>query len=103
MNSRTLSTFIVALLALVITGCGQQEQNRAGATSTPSDSPSLAADSQKGGAQLWAENCSRCHNSRPPQSFSDAQWQAVVMHMRLRADLTGPETRKITEFLQASH
>jgi len=62
-----------------------------------------AAIAEKPGAQLWAENCSRCHNFRPPQSFNGSQWHAVVHHMRLRANLTGEETRKITEFLQASH
>jgi hypothetical protein len=40
---------------------------------------------------------------RPPQSYSDAQWEAVGMHMRLRANLTGMEQREITRFLQASH
>jgi hypothetical protein len=86
---------------LLVCGCGQS-----GAASTqPADEHNVAqqASSSQSGAQLWAENCSRCHNIRPPQSFSDAQWEAVVMHMRLRANLTGNEQRKITEFLQASH
>jgi hypothetical protein len=55
------------------------------------------------GAELWAANCNRCHNAPPPQRFSSAQWSTIVHHMRLRADLTGEEARKITEFLQASN
>jgi hypothetical protein len=55
------------------------------------------------GAELWAANCNRCHNAQPPQRFSSAQWSTIVHHMRLRADLTGEEARKITEFLQASN
>ncbi|MCZ6792023.1 MAG: hypothetical protein O7J95_00245, partial [Planctomycetota bacterium] len=53
------------------------------------------------GARLWAENCVRCHNLRLPDAYSDAEWSVVMMHMRLRANLTGEEHRAILEFLQA--
>jgi mono/diheme cytochrome c family protein len=89
----------VAALVLV-QGCGPGGANTAVAGD---DHNASQASSLQSGAQLWADNCSRCHNIRPPQSYSDAQWQAVVMHMRLRADLTGREQREITRFLQASH
>jgi hypothetical protein len=57
----------------------------------------------KTGVQLWSDNCARCHNSRPPEEFSDAQWETIVHHMRLRANLTGEESREIVKFLQASN
>ena len=90
-----LSGITLALAA----GCGGNSAPPADASGTQAS----AVIPQKAGAQLWADNCSRCHNIRPPQSFSDTQWQTITHHMRLRADLTGEETRKITEFLQASH
>lgn len=86
---------IIALLPLV--GCTPAP------STPPGESAQTAAVPEKGGAELWAENCSRCHNFRPPQSFSEAQWHAVVHHMRLRANLTGQEAREITAFLQASN
>ena len=89
----------VAALALV-QGCGPGGANTAAAGD---DHNASQASSKQSGAQLWADNCSRCHNIRPPQSYSDAQWEAVLMHMRMRADLTGREQREITRFLQASH
>jgi hypothetical protein len=58
---------------------------------------------QKGAAQLWSENCNRCHNGRPPGEFSDTQWDVIVTHMRIRACLTGEEQRQILAFLQASN
>jgi hypothetical protein len=95
-TSLLLSTAVLAC----VWGCGQS----GAASSAPAEDHNVAqASTSESGAQLWAANCARCHNVRAPQSFSDAQWEAVVMHMRLRADLTGPEQRKITEFLQASH
>lgn len=98
MSTKTLSILVVAAGFIAFTGCGENNQR-----SNISDTQASAALPEKAGAQLWAENCSRCHNIRPPQSFSDTQWQAITHHMRLRANLTGEETRKITEFLQASH
>ncbi len=55
----------------------------------------------KSGAQLWAENCIRCHNIRSPGSLSPAQWEVAMMHMRARANLTPEEHKKILEFLKA--
>jgi len=53
----------------------------------------------KGGAQLWAENCQRCHNTPSPASFSHEQWKTIGMHMQTRAQLTDKERDKIIEFL----
>jgi len=54
-------------------------------------------------AQLWVENCNRCHNVRSPDMYSDAQWEVVAMHMRVRANLTPVEYREILAFLKSSH
>lgn len=51
-------------------------------------------------AKLWAQNCTRCHNNRPAKSFSDAQWDTIVHHMRVRANLTGGDARAIVAFLK---
>jgi mono/diheme cytochrome c family protein len=55
------------------------------------------------GAQSWADNCARCHNMRDPQDLRDDQWTTTVFHMRMRAGLTGQQTRDILTFLQASN
>jgi len=57
----------------------------------------------KSGAQLWGENCLRCHNAPSPESFSDAEWDVAVMHMRVRANLTEPEAVKIAAFLKSAN
>jgi mono/diheme cytochrome c family protein len=56
---------------------------------------------QKSGAELWAQNCVRCHNIRSPSSYSPAQWEVVMMHMRVRGNLTPEEHKKILEFLKS--
>jgi len=56
----------------------------------------------KPGAQLWAENCQRCHNTPSPNSFSGDQWVTIGMHMQTRALITEQERDKIVAFLQES-
>ena len=62
--------------------------------------PSWAAE--KGGAQLWSENCMMCHNLRSPSTLSAKQWEIAVRHMRVQANLTAKDAKKILEFLKAS-
>jgi len=56
--------------------------------------------SAKSGAQLWSENCQRCHNTPSPSTFSPEQWETVGMHMQSRALLTDKEREKIVAFLK---
>ncbi len=71
--------------------------------------PAVAADkpSTKGdvgrGAKAWVENCVRCHNVRDPKELRDDQWITTTYHMRMRAGLTGQQTRDIIAFLQMSN
>lgn len=54
----------------------------------------------KSGAQLWAENCQRCHNTPSPSSFSAEQWETIGMHMQTRGMITDKERDKIVAFLK---
>ncbi len=54
----------------------------------------------KSGAQLWAENCQRCHNIPSPSTFSPEKWETIGMHMQSRALLTDMERDKIVAFLK---
>ena len=54
----------------------------------------------KSGAQLWGENCQRCHNTPSPSTFSPEQWETIGMHMQTRALLTDKERDKIIAFLK---
>ena len=62
-----------------------------------------ADGNEKGGAELWANNCRQCHNYRRPSSYSSDQWEIAVTHMRYRCGLTAKEARKVIEFLKNAH
>jgi hypothetical protein len=86
------ATILISCMALTwLIGCAISKQS--GETATGATG--------KSGAQLWAENCVRCHNIRSPGSFSPVQWEVATMHMRVRANLTPEEQKKILEFLKA--
>lgn len=55
------------------------------------------------GARAWVDNCMRCHNLRPPNERSDREWEIIVHHMRVRANLTADEHRLILGFLKAAN
>jgi len=102
-------TTIAAAAATILGGC--QSDNKSANTAAGAGAPTTRPDDPlasvfgpapaKSGTQLWSENCTRCHNARPPTTYSGAQWTLVMHHMRSRANLTGEEERKILAFLQA--
>ena len=58
----------------------------------------------KSGAQLWGENCLRCHDAPSPAEYGDTQWEVVSMHMKVRANnLSDTDMKKVVEFLQSAN
>ena len=78
-----LTFLTVAIAVITINGCKASQ-----------------AVMDKSGAQLWGENCRRCHNAPDPHTFGPEQWVTVGMHMQSRALLTDQERDKIVEFLK---
>lgn len=98
MRSKTLITaaglalLAVGLTGLVLTGCA-----------TPEKTAEKGAPASPSGVQLWAQNCGHCHNIRSPGSYSDAQWDVIALHMRVRANLPAEDHRQILAFLKSAH
>ena len=57
----------------------------------------------KSGAQLWGENCSRCHNAPGPGEFNNDNWEIVGLHMQVRANLTETDVKKVVDFLKSAN
>jgi cytochrome c5 len=99
--TKSLSATAAALVACLFAGC--QSSTHATMLSDGSAKPAAAptaAPATKGRAQIWAETCNRCHNTRSPDSYSGKEWSVVMTHMRVRGYLTGEDQRAILEFLQ---
>jgi hypothetical protein len=91
-----LTLFVLAGLAWNASADSREKRQKQDASS---DSDSYMGLS---GQELWSNNCLRCHNIRPPTMYSNAQWDVIVHHMRIRANITGQEQRAIVEFLKSS-
>lgn len=57
----------------------------------------------KSGSRLWGENCIRCHNAPSSVDYSGSQWEVIGTHMKLRANLTDDETKKIVAYLKSAN
>ena len=87
------AALVVAGIAFIMAGC---------ATPSAKNPTGKSAVAGLNGATLWAQNCGHCHNIRSPDSYSDAQWEVAMLHMRIRANLTADEHRQIVVFLKSA-
>jgi cytochrome c5 len=102
---KTMKLFSIgALLAATLAGagCGGETSGvRIEAAASPVTAAADAKEPAKNGAEIWAQQCNRCHYARSPSSYNDAQWDVAVMHMRVRAKLTGDDYRAVLAFLKS--
>ena len=104
MNRRHCAALVLLIFASA--GWNVFAGSKASRATADESSNAVTTDSstQLSGQELWSMNCQRCHNMRSPAMYSDAQWDVIVHHMRVRANITGAEQRAIADFLKsASH
>ncbi len=98
---KTYKTIKITMLTLgllaFITSCSTSEN------STYSKVESNNVVYTKSGAQLWGENCVRCHSIPSPSSYNDTDWDTIGLHMKIRANLTAIESEKIFDFLKSAN
>jgi cytochrome c5 len=101
LNRSLLATLLLFFISTSLTLLGEPKAKQKTAAESSS---AVSSDSYMGlsGEELWSNNCQRCHNIRPPTMYSNAQWDVIVHHMRLRANITGQEQRAIVEFLKSA-
>ena len=68
----------------------------------PGEPPQSFEDSLTGG-QVFAMYCNQCHNARALAERPFFNYENIMAHMRVRANLTGEEYAKLIAFLQRWH
>ena len=91
---------LVLAAALVIVGCNTAGPQK---VENPANNPEATVSEGLSASELWSRNCARCHNMISPDRYSDTEWEIAMHHMRLRANLTGEDHRKILEFLKRAN
>ena len=103
MNKIVSGVIIVATISATIVACSSTKK---GYTDVP-DTETAAAEEEfileKSGAQHWGETCNRCHIAPSPADYNDTDWETISLHMRVRANLTEDESKKIEEFLKSAN
>ena len=52
------------------------------------------------GAQVFAENCSRCHEAPDPAARTGRDWRSISLHMRVIADISRVDQQHVLVFLR---
>ncbi len=52
------------------------------------------------GAREWGAYCGACHNARPAAERTPQEWDTLMLHMRVRANLPEADARALLEFLK---
>ena len=63
----------------------------------------VAASSGLDGAKVYAWSCGSCHSERWPKERSDAEWEMIMTHMRVRANLTADQAEAVLDYLQENN
>jgi len=55
------------------------------------------------GAKLWGVYCGLCHKARAGGEFNRLEWDTLMLHMRVRANLPAADAEAIRVYLRSSH
>ena len=55
------------------------------------------------GAKLWGAYCGLCHNARAGGEFNRLEWDTLLLHMRVRANLPAADAEALRVYLRSSH
>ena len=74
--------------------------NSVGVIAGSPDTGTAKVPRQLTGAELYSMHCNRCHAERYPTERTAAQWNTILLHMRVRANLPAEQARTILKYLQ---
>jgi len=91
---------IAAIVAIVLAANGGFITGAGADDAKPAAKQPESAKKKLTGAELYAVNCNRCHPERYPTEFNSGQWQTLMTHMRVRANLPAKQAKEILKYLK---
>lgn len=92
-----LGLLMVTVWLVTVIACSSSKEVYSGITD------SNAIKIERSGAQLWGETCSRCHLVPSPADYNDTDWSTIELHMKIRANITEADSKKIFDFLRSAN
>ena len=97
MDMKKTGIFAAAILSVLVALVLPSSAGSSIATDTDSQEGTLQRD-----AQLWMENCSMCHETKPRIRLDPPKLDVIMRHMREEAaDLSSEKREAILGFLQS--
>jgi|ERR1035437_1544760 cytochrome c5 len=90
----------VAFLAIALATNGVLITAAQADDAKPAAKPAAPAKKKLNGAELYAINCNRCHPERYPTEFTSGQWETLMLHMRVRANLPTKQAKVILKYMK---
>jgi mono/diheme cytochrome c family protein len=84
----------IALAVIALAGIGSL------IVAAQADETKVPAKKKLTGAELYAVNCNRCHPERYPTEFTSAQWETLMLHMRVRANLPAKQAKEVLKYMK---
>ena len=97
-NVRALATLSILVGAVVL---GRPEATAAEEASQQKAAASEQRALVRKGAREWSAYCGSCHNARPPGERSPAEWDTIMLHMRVRANLPAGDAQALLAYLRS--
>jgi hypothetical protein len=94
MRNKKTTTWV--LMALLLAGIIASVPSRA--QDTPSEEKK---DLYLRGMDEWGQYCANCHNATPPSDRAPHEWDAIMQHMRVEANIPADSARALLEYLRA--
>ncbi len=97
---RTSFTRATARFALAVILAGGFAATLAAADPTAATDKTGPVKKKLTGAELYVIHCNRCHQERYPTEFNSAQWQTLMTHMRVRANLPAKQAKEVLKYMK---
>lgn len=53
------------------------------------------------GNEEWGQYCANCHSAIPPSDRAPHEWDTIMQHMRVEANIPADSARALVEYLRA--
>lgn len=94
MRERTTTTWL--LMTLLLAGLFLAVVSRAQETTSEEK-----RDLYLRGMDEWGQYCANCHNATPPSDRAPHEWDTLMQHMRVEANIPADSARAIVEYLRS--
>lgn len=94
---------LLLVLAVGVSVAIADDETPASAQSQEAEASSPAERPALDGAKVYAWSCGSCHSERWPKERSDAEWDVIMTHMRVRANLTAAQTEAVLRYLKENN